>query len=90
LISEDQARLALLFREANPHSGQDQATVEVLCADSSRRGPVLQPAMCDRRRRRHASALQTAHSRDGDGAITTMRHGHTPDRADARVLLLHA
>jgi len=41
LIGEDQARLALLFREANPHSGQDQATVEVLCADSDRAAAVL-------------------------------------------------
>src|SRR5436190_1272439 len=40
LISEDdQVRLALLFREANPHSGKNEATVEVLCADfGPRRG----------------------------------------------------
>jgi hypothetical protein len=41
LISEGQARLALLLREANPHSGQDQTTVEVLCADSDRAAEVL-------------------------------------------------
>ncbi|MFL5864097.1 MAG: hypothetical protein ACJ780_25550 [Solirubrobacteraceae bacterium] len=41
LISEGQARLALLFREAVPHSGQDQAMVEVLCADSERAAAVL-------------------------------------------------
>jgi hypothetical protein len=41
LISEGEARLALLFREANPHSGQDQTTIEVLCADSDRAAAVL-------------------------------------------------
>jgi ATPase family associated with various cellular activities (AAA) len=41
LISEGQARLALLFREASPHSGRDQATLEVLCADSDRAAAVL-------------------------------------------------
>jgi hypothetical protein len=41
LISEDQVHLALLFREANPHSGEGQTTVEVLCADSDRAAAVL-------------------------------------------------
>ncbi|MGZ6693659.1 MAG: AAA family ATPase [Solirubrobacteraceae bacterium] len=41
LIGEDQARMALLFREASPHSGRDQTTVEVLCADSDRAAAVL-------------------------------------------------
>ena len=41
LISEGQARLALLFGEANPHTGRDQATIEVLCADSNRAAAVL-------------------------------------------------
>ena len=41
LISEGLARLALLFREASPHSGQDQTTIEVLCADSDRAAAVL-------------------------------------------------
>jgi ATPase family associated with various cellular activities (AAA) len=41
LISEGEARLALLFREASPHSGQDQTTVEVLCTNSDRAAAVL-------------------------------------------------
>ena len=41
LISEGETRLALLLREGNPHHGQEQATVEVLCADSERAAAVL-------------------------------------------------
>ncbi len=41
LVSEGDARLALLLREGDPHHGQEQATVEVLCADSDRAASVL-------------------------------------------------
>jgi len=41
LVSEADARLALLVREGDPRRGQDQATVEVLCADSDRAAAVL-------------------------------------------------
>jgi ATPase family associated with various cellular activities (AAA) len=41
LVSEGEARLALLLREGDPHRGQDQATVEVLCADADRAAAVL-------------------------------------------------
>ncbi len=41
LVSDGEARLALLLREGNPHHGQEQVTVEVLCADSDRAAAVL-------------------------------------------------
>ena len=41
LVSERDARLALLLREGDPRHGQDQATVEVLCADPDRAAAVL-------------------------------------------------
>ena len=41
LVSEGEARLALLLREGNPRHGMEQATVEVLCADSDRAAAVL-------------------------------------------------
>jgi len=41
LVSEGDARLALLVREGDPRHGRDQATVEVLCADSDRAAAVL-------------------------------------------------
>ena len=41
LVSDGEARLALLLREGDPHRGQDQTTVEVLCADSDRAAAVL-------------------------------------------------
>ncbi len=40
LVSEGEARLALLLREGDPHR-QNQATVEVLCPDSDRAAAVL-------------------------------------------------
>jgi ATPase family associated with various cellular activities (AAA) len=41
LVSEGDARLALLLREGDPRHGREQATVEVLCADSDRAASVL-------------------------------------------------
>jgi hypothetical protein len=41
LVSEGDARLALLLREGEPHHGQEQVSVEVLCADSDRAAAVL-------------------------------------------------
>jgi hypothetical protein len=41
LVSEGDARLALLLREGNPRHGIEQTTVEVLCADSDRAAAVL-------------------------------------------------
>ncbi len=41
LVSEGDARLALLFREGDPRRGIEQPTVEVLCADSDRAAEVL-------------------------------------------------
>jgi hypothetical protein len=41
LVGEGDARLALLLRETDPHRGQEQVTVEVLCADSDRAAAVL-------------------------------------------------
>jgi len=41
LVSEGEARLALLLREGDPHRGQGQVTLEVLCADSDRAAGVL-------------------------------------------------
>ncbi len=41
LVSESDARLALLLREGNPRHGIEQTTVEVLCADSDRAAAVL-------------------------------------------------
>lgn len=41
LMREGDARLALLLRETDRHRGQDQATVEVLCADADRAAAVL-------------------------------------------------
>ena len=41
LVSEGDARLALLLREGNPHRGIEQTTIEVLCADSDRAAAVL-------------------------------------------------
>ncbi len=41
LVSEGDARLAVLLREGNPRRGQEQATVEVVCADSDRAAAVL-------------------------------------------------
>ncbi len=41
LVSEGEARLALLLREGDRHSGREQTTVEVLCADSDRAGAAL-------------------------------------------------
>ncbi len=41
LICEGDTRLALLLREGNLRRGQEQATVEILCADSDRAAAVL-------------------------------------------------
>jgi hypothetical protein len=41
LVSEGETRLALLLKEGDRHHGQEQATVEVLCADSDRAAAVL-------------------------------------------------
>lgn len=41
LICDGEARLALLLREGDPRHGQEQATVEVLCADSDRAAAAL-------------------------------------------------
>ncbi|MFL5861920.1 MAG: AAA family ATPase [Solirubrobacteraceae bacterium] len=41
LVTEGDARLALLFREPEPHMGQPKARVEVLCADSERAAAAL-------------------------------------------------
>src|SRR5205807_3582098 len=41
VVSEGDARLALLLREGDPRRDQEQATVEVLCADSDRAAAVL-------------------------------------------------
>lgn len=41
LVSEGDTRLALLLREGDPRHGREQATVEVLCADSDRAAAVL-------------------------------------------------
>jgi hypothetical protein len=40
LVSEATARLALLLREGDARHGREQATVEVLCADSDRAAAV--------------------------------------------------
>jgi hypothetical protein len=40
LVSEGDARLALLLREGNPRHGIEQTTVEVLCADPDRAAAV--------------------------------------------------
>ena len=41
LVSDGDARLALLLREGDPRRGIEQTTVEVLCADSDRAAAVL-------------------------------------------------
>src|SRR5205807_2424707 len=41
VVSEGDARLALLLREGDPRRDREQATVEVLCADSDRAAAVL-------------------------------------------------
>ena len=41
LVTESDARLALLLREGNPRHGVEQTTVEVLCANADRAAAVL-------------------------------------------------